>query len=264
VSAALLAAAAAAALCAGLGAALVRSRARARQLRTRLGEALEQLERLEHSFRRLAPHPLVEKVIASDGAAAGESRQVTVIFADIAGFTSLSEKLEPAVLVRVLNGYFDRMNRAIGEHRGQISTFLGDGLLALFGAFEHNPWQGNDALHAALAMRAALADYNRELAAQALPPLAIGIGVHRGVGVAGLVGSRERTEFAVVGGIVNVAARVQAHTRVLGVDVLATGAACEAADPRFVLRALPPAALRGIERPVSIFAVEGFGDAPRA
>ena len=91
--------------------------------------------------------------------------------------------------MRVLNGYFERMSRTITEHRGHISTFVGDGILALFGALQPNPWQANDAAHAALAMREALAAYNRELEAQRLPTLAFGVGLHRGVGVAGLAGA---------------------------------------------------------------------------
>jgi adenylate cyclase len=160
--------------------------------------------------------------------------------------------------VKILNGYFERMSRAITDHRGHVSTFIGDGILALFGALEPNPWQGNDALHAALAMRSALAAYNRELGAQGLPQLSIGVGLHRGVGIAGLVGSEELKEFAIVGRTVNVAARVQDLTRVHGVDILLTEEVRETLDPRFALRPLPAAALRGIAQPVTVFAAERF------
>lgn len=95
-----------------------------------------------------------------------------------------------------------------------------------------------------------------------LPPLGLGIGVHRGSGIAGLIGSREKMEFAVVGGVVNVAARLQSHTRVTGVDILASRFVCDAADPRFTLHALPAAELRGINHPIPIFAVERFDENP--
>jgi adenylate cyclase len=167
----------------------------------------------------------------------------------------MSERLEPAVLARVLNGYFQRMSDAIHEHRGHVSTFVGDGILAYFGALQPNPWQCNDAVRAALAMRAAIRDYNEELAKEGLPPLAVGIGIHRGPGLAGLVGSRERMEYAFVGPTVNLAARVQTLTRVHKVDILVTEALREHLDPRFVLTPMPAEFVKGIEEPVVTYAV---------
>jgi adenylate cyclase len=252
-------------LVAGAGLALLllagllwRARAEAARLAARLEAASMQLERLQISFSRFAPEELVEQIIASGLPTAGEKKEVTVLFADLVGFTVLSESVDPSVLVGILNGYFERMSRAITDHRGHVSTFIGDGILALFGALAPNPWQGNDALHAALAMRGALAAYNRELEAQGLPQLSIGVGLHRGVGIAGLVGSEELKEFAIVGRTVNVAARVQDLTRVHGVDVLLTEEVRETLDPRFALRPLPPAELRGIAKPVPVFAAERF------
>lgn len=223
--------------------------------RARLGSISGELERLEHAFARFAPMELVERVIASGVPTGGERKDVTVLFADLVGFTPLSESVDPSALVRILNGYFERMSRAITTHQGHISTLIGDGILALFGALEANPWQTDDALRAALAMRAELAAYNAELAAEGLPKLAIGIGVHRGTGIAGLVGSPELMQFTVVGTVVSVAARVQALTREHKVDVLVTADAQRALDPRFALRALPPHALKGISEPVTTFAV---------
>lgn len=249
----------AALLCAAAAAAFAglwrRARRANRLARTRLGAASAELERLEHAFARFAPMELVERVIASGVPATGERKEVTALFADLVGFTPISESVDPSALVRILNGYFERMSRAITSHQGHISTLIGDGILALFGALEANPWQTNDAVRAALAMRAELAAYNAELAAEGLPELAIGIGVHRGTGIAGLVGSPELMQFTVVGTVVSVAARVQSLTREHKVDVLVTADAQRALDPRFALRALPPQALKGISEPVTTFAL---------
>jgi adenylate cyclase len=250
------------ALIAILCAALLRTRRRVEGLRERLDSASAELERLQHAFTRFAPRAVVEEVIARGVSTRGERKEVTVLFADLVGFTPLTESIDPDTLVRVLNGYFERMSRAITEHQGHISTLIGDGILALFGAVEPNPWQSNDATHAALAMRAALAEYNRELAADGLPTLALAVGLHRGTGVAGLVGSQDLVQFTVVGSTVSVAARVQDLTRVHGVDILATQPVRSALDPRFTLRALPPTALRGIAEPMEIWAVEDFLVAP--
>jgi adenylate cyclase len=150
------------------------------------------------------------------------------------------------------------MSRVIAEHRGHVAALVGDGIFALFGALEHDPWQSDGAAHAALAMRVEIADYNAELADAGLPSLALGIGLHRGSGVAGLVGSPELMTYAFVGRAVNLAARVQDLTRVYGVDVLVTEAVRSAIDPRFALRELPPREVRGIAEPVATFALEGF------
>lgn len=241
-----------------LGALCWRQRTQARRLRAQLEVAARALQDLQRSFSRFAPDEVVERVIAGGVDTLGEKREVTALFADLVGFTALSERLEPAVLVEVLNGYFERMSRAITDHRGHVSTFLGDGILALFGALEPSPWQGDDAVRAALGMQAALERYNEELAARGLPRLAMGVGIHRGEGVAGLVGSSDLKEFTVVGGPVNVAARVQDLTRSLDADILLTETVKHRLDPRFATRALTAATLRGIAEPVPIFAADGL------
>lgn len=239
----------------------VRARREALRLRRRLRAADRNLESLQTSFSRFAPEEIVERILAQGISTGAERKEVTALFADLVGFTALSERIEPPVLLRMLNGYFQRMSDAITHNRGHVSTFLGDGILALFGALQPNPWQANDAVHAALAMRRVLEDYNKELLREGLPTLSVGIGIHRGAGVTGLVGSRELMQFAFVGRIVNVAARVQDLTRVLPGDILVTRAVAERLDRRFLRRPMPPAELRGIEGPVETFAVERFEEA---
>jgi adenylate cyclase len=240
----------------GLFIAWRRARARLARLREALDAKSADLEHLQVSFARFAPEEIVERVAARGVSTQGERKEVTVLFADLVGFTALSESMEPDVLVRILNGYFERMSRAITDHRGHVSTFIGDGILALFGALQPNPWQANDAAHAALAMREALVAYNRELEVERLPSLSIGIGLHRGRGVAALVGSRDLMQFAFVGRIVNLAARVQDLTRKFQVDILLTRAVKDTLDRRFALRELPATPVRGIAGDVEIFALE--------
>ena len=248
----------AALLIGGLGTALYRSRREVLRLRVRSEATASNLETLQTSFAHFVPKEVIERVISSGISTGAERKDVTALFADLVGFTALSESMEPALLVRILNGYFERMSQAVTEHRGHVSTFLGDGVLALFGALQPNPWQANDAVHAALAMLRELERYSQELADQGLPTLAIGVGLHRGTGVAGLVGSRDLLHFACVGRIVNMAARLQDLTRACDADILITEAVRRDLDPRFVLRPMAPAALRGIEQPVATHAVEGF------
>jgi class 3 adenylate cyclase len=250
-------------LLAVLAGALVRQRRRNASLQAQLETAAAHLQHLQEACSRLAPAGVVQRLIA-DGTTAGtepvaERKVVTALFADLVGYTAMSERLEPAVLARVLNGYFQRMSDAIHEHRGHVSTFFGDGILAFFGALQPNPWQCDDAVRAALAMRAAIREYNAELTREGLPPLAVGIGIHRGPGLAGLVGSRDRMEYAFVGRTVNLAARVQSLTRTHQVDILVTDALRADLDKRFALAPMPPEPVKGIDEPVVTYAV---GEAP--
>lgn len=231
-------------------------------LRAQLEGAEADLEHLQEACSRLAPAGVVQRLVTerttTESAPIAERKVVTALFADLVGYTALSERLEAAVLARVLNGYFQRMSDAIHDHRGHVSTFLGDGILAYFGALQPNPWQCNDAVRAALSMREAIRDYNAELAREGLPPLALGIGIHRGPGLAGLIGSRERMEYGFVGRTVNLAARVQGLTRSHHVDILVTEALRVDLDTRFVLDPMPPESVKGIAEPVVTYAVRAM------
>src|SRR6476620_8577414 len=152
---------------------LARLRRRATALEARLAAAAHDLESLQRAFTRFAPAEVVEEIIAQGVSTHSEKKEITVLFADLKGFTPLAEGLDPALLVQLLNGWFERMSRTIDAHRGHVAKFIGDGILALFGALESNPWQTNDAVHAALGMRAALAEYNAALAGDDVPPLAM-------------------------------------------------------------------------------------------
>jgi adenylate cyclase len=240
---------------AGLAVVCARQRARLTELRGRLEIAAGDLQRLQESCARFAPASVVDRLLTDGPEAAAVRKEVTALFADVVAYTTLAEQLDPPVLARVLNGYYQRMSDAIAQHSGHVSTFIGDGILAYFGAFEPNPWQSDDAVRAALAMRHALDEYNGELATEGLAPLAIGIGLHRGTVLAGLVGTRERMEYACIGRTVNVAARVQTLTRTHQTDILITGAVRERLDPTFTLIAQPAAPIKGIAEPIVTFAV---------
>jgi len=237
---------------------LARRRAEVERHREALARSSERLEHLERAFQRFAPLDVVERFAQGDSGHEPSHRKVTVLFADLKGFTSMSERIEAAVMVEMLNGYFRAMNAALTRHHGHLARLMGDGLMALFGALENNPWQAADAVQAALAMREALERYNTEITARGLPRLEFGVGVHAGEVVAGVMGSDRLMEFTVIGDSVNLAARVEALTRVHGVDILVTDAVRETLDDRFVLRAMPPVAVKGKSQPVATWAVESF------
>jgi adenylate cyclase len=232
-----------------------RTRRATAQLEQRLRVASQELEALQQAFSRFAPAQVVERIIAGGVATHPEKKDVTVLFADLKGFTALGERLDPAVLVGMLNDWFERMSDVIAAHGGHVSKFIGDGILALFGALDSNPWQRSDAVRAAFAMQAALAELNARRPPER-PPLAMGVGVHHGPVVAGVIGSNELVEYGVIGSTVNVASRVQGLTRVHDVDVLVTDAVRAHLDPRVVARAMPAVAVKGLPAPLVTYALE--------
>ena len=233
-----------------------RSTREAQRLRRRIAIGASELENLQQAFSRFAPDEVIERIISEGVTDYGEKKTVTVLFADLVGFTALSEQLEPTVLVGILNGYFEHMSRAITDHRGYVSTFIGGGLLAFFCATDPNPWQGNDCVYAALAMREALQSYNKELKERELSQLAVGIGLHCGTGVVGLMGSTQLKEFAFVGCAVNVAARVRTLTRQFENDIILTEALKQTIEPRFETSQLPNTSVKGVREALAIHALD--------
>ncbi len=242
-----------------LAAGVLRVQRRARQMERLLADSEARLEQLQRQFERFVPADLVERL--TDGSDhAPQRRQVTMLFADLRGFTALCDRLDPAVTVDILNNYFSRMNGVIGRHHGHINELVGDGLLALFGALEPNPWQGRDSVLAALEMRAELARYNAELRTKSLPELRFGIGIHAGEVVAGVMGAGALNKFSVTGDPINVASRVEGLTTVHQVDLLITEEIRATLDPRFVLRRMPAVRVKGKPDPIVTYFVEGLQD----
>ena len=228
---------------------------RARRLERLLALTRDKLEQVQRQFEQFVPADVVEQVTGVRGSYAPERRRATMLFADLRGFTALCDRLDPAVTVSLLNGYFRRMDEAIGRHHGHINELVGDGLLALFGALEPNPWQARDSVLAALEMRAALARYNEELRAKSLPELRFGIGIHSGEVVAGVMGAGALNKFGVTGDPINIASRVEGLTSVHGVDLLVTEEIRRALDGRFVVRAMPAMPVKGKPEPIVTYFV---------
>ncbi len=241
---------------AGLGAWALLQRTQLRQVERVLQDTNGRLERLQVHFARFAPNDVVEQLTEAQPGLHASRRIVTVLFADLKGFTALSDRMDPEQMLPILNGYFQAMTRPIVEHHGRVTELIGDGLLALFGALEPNPWQARDAVLAALAMRQELERYNQSLAARGLPTLQMGIGIHRGEVLAGVMGNEELSKFGVVGDTINVAARVETLTREMGVDLLVTDDVRRELDPRFRMRPMPPAAVKGKPEPILTYHVE--------
>lgn len=186
----------------------------------------------------------------------GERREICLLFADIRGFTTLSESLPPEEVTRLLDRYFSRMVAAIHAHGGTLDKFMGDGIMAFFGAPQPRDNPCVDAFAAARAMLAALAGFNRELAGEGRSPLAIGIGLNYGAAVVGYIGAADRHEYTAIGDAVNTASRIEGLTKEAGYPLLASRAVLDRLADRDGFVPLGEMAVKGRA------AVEVFGWRP--
>ena len=212
-----------------------------------------QEERRRNLERFLAPE--VAAVVAAAAAplgTGGERRTVSVLFNDIRGFTGLAERLPPEIVAEVLTEFFTTMTEQVFAHGGMLDKFLGDGLLAVWGAPLDAPDNADRALRAARAMRAALDGVNKDWVGRGLPALSVGIGLARGEVFAGRIGSEHRLDYTVIGDTVNVAAKLCA---VAGAEeILMTAAFCDALSPAPGLSARPDLEVRGRTGVVRVWA----------
>lgn len=206
--------------------------------------------------RFLAPE-VVELVAASPEQVklGGTNQKVTVLFSDIRGFTSLSETLPPERIVEILNEYFTRVTDVIFDHGGTLDKFLGDGLMALFGA----PFsKGNDAANAvkaSLAIQDLVRELNRDAEARGWPELRVGIGISTGIVTAGNIGSPKRIDYTVIGDAVNVSSRLCSNAE--AAQVLISESTAAEVHGVFDLRELQPMQLKGKSAPLDVYAVAG-------
>jgi len=225
------------------------------ELNERFNDMVAELRRAQTArevFGRYVSPVVAQRALERGVELGGEEVRATALFADLRGFTAMTSRLRPAAAVEVLNAYYAAIDRVCEREGGVITQFLGDGVVAVFGA----PLQPLDD-HAAAALRAARA-LRRELAVGAgRNPLDVGIGICTGVMIAGNVGAGTRISYTIVGDAVNQAARLQVLTRDLGIPVLLTASTRDALDPatRATLRPCGAVPLRGIQPPVEVYGV---------
>ncbi|WP_324778640.1 CHASE2 domain-containing protein [Thiobacillus sedimenti] len=205
-------------------------------------------------FGQYVPPELADEMSRDPGhyTMEGQSRDMTVLFSDIRGFTNFSEKLPPTELAEVLNAYLSTMTRIVQEQRGTIDKYIGDAIMAFWNAPVDLADHATRAVATALAMQAALPQLNREFAARGWPELKIGIGVNTGRMSVGNMGSEFRMSYTVMGDAVNLGSRLEGITKQYGVGILVTQPTVDA-DPVHAFMKVDVVRVKGKETPVAIY-----------
>lgn len=187
----------------------------------------------------------------------GHRREMTVLFSDMRGFTTLTEQGEPEVIVRTLNEYFTRMVDLVFQHHGTLDKFVGDMVMALFGAPLDDSDHADHAVQTALDMVAELGRLNARWTAEGRPALDIGVGINTGPMIAGNIGSDAIMSYTVIGDAVNLGARLESLNKQYGTRIIISDATRQQLKQRYVLRPLGEVVVKGKSQAVSIFEVVG-------
>lgn len=222
----------------------------------RAHERLAREEVARANYGRFLPEYVVKQILENPDSfkLGGVMQTITVLFADIRGFTRLSEHASPEKIVQLLNRYFSAMTDIIFAHGGTLDKYLGDGLMALFGAPTATPKDAGNALSAAVAMQRRLLGINEELRTEGFAEIGVGMGLHTGEVTVGYIGSERRSEYTAIGDTVNTASRLESNAK--GGEILISDATAKAAHSRYQLKPREAITVKNREQPVPLFEVE--------
>ncbi len=222
----------------------------------RAHERLAREEVARANYSRFLPEYVVKQMLENPDSfkLGGVSQTITILFADIRGFTRISEHAPPEKIVGLLNRYFSAMTDIIFAHGGTLDKYLGDGLMALFGAPTATPDDASNALNAAVAMQRRLMGINRELREEGFPEIGVGMGLHTGEVIVGYIGSDRRSEYTAIGDTVNTSSRLESNA--VGGQILISDATAKAAHSRYKLNPREAIMVKNRQQPVNLWEVD--------
>lgn len=217
-----------------------------------MAKGLAEKEKVRNLLGKVVSPQVASELLSRGVELGGEEREVTVLFSDLRGFTSLCEGQSPKQILGLLNEYFSAITEVIEANGGVVDKFIGDAVMALFGAPVAQPDSAERAIRTALGMQRALEKVNESFMARGLPPLAIGIGINTGKVVAGNMGSQSRLNYTVIGDGVNLASRLESITKDYAATIIVSEATAHAASS-LAYRELGMVQVKGRQEPVRIF-----------
>lgn len=232
------------------------------ELATRTNHAEAARQRIRDAFSMYLAPAVVEELVADPDSLrlGGQRREITALFSDVAGFTTISEQLDPAQLTDLLNAYLSEMTDIVLQEGGTIDKYIGDAIVAMFGAPLSQPDHAARACRAAIRCAQRLDELRDKWVAEGWPEIHARIGVNSGVAVVGNMGSEKRFDYTMLGDMVNLAARLEGTNKVYGTDVMVGESTAALVQGQIALRELDRVAVKGKNEPVSVF--EGLSPGP--
>jgi adenylate cyclase len=216
---------------------------------------------VRRSLGQLVDREVANQIVDQDETLSGQTREATIFFTDVRNYTTLCEGKTPEEVVSILNELFAMMGRVIARHQGCIVDFIGDAVLAAFGAHKDNPNHAADAVATALEAQAQLDILNLAWQKRGIPRLQIGVGIHSGEVLAGIVGSGQRKKFGVTGDTVNTGSRVEGLNKEFSTSILITRETLERLNGKFKVQGHGEVKVKGREKAVEVFEVLGTATA---
>ncbi len=215
---------------------------------------LKERDHIKSTFAHYVSHQVMDSILSSGGEIqlSGDRRRITVLFCDIRGFSTLSEKLPPEKVVKLLNEYFESMVEVVFRNKGMLDKFIGDGMMVLFGAPEDDPYQEEHAMRTAIEMQQEL----HRLAEKWKPEgivIRSGVGINSGPAVVGNIGSSRRMDYTAIGDTVNLASRLESATKDLGVEILVSEYTYIAIKGSFPLKEMGSIYVKGRTEPIQTY-----------
>jgi adenylate cyclase len=222
--------------------------------------------KMKKLFGQYVSKDVYEQLVANPGLArlGGQRREMSVLFSDIRGFTSVSEKGQPEEIVHMLNEYFTRMVEVVFHHKGTVDKFVGDMVMALFGAPLEDPQHAEHAVEAALDMLQELKKLNVKWTAEGRPSLDIGIGINTGPMIAGNIGSDQIMSYTVIGDAVNLGSRLESLNKQYSTHIIISDATRSRLTGTYTFKPLGDVVVKGKTKPVAIFEVVDRAERPSA
>jgi|SaaInlStandDraft_6_1057023.scaffolds.fasta_scaffold07903_3 adenylate cyclase len=222
---------------------------------------LEERDKVKNVLNKFHGSAITDDLLKGELELGGSNKEVTVFFSDIRDFTKFSEGHTPEEVVMMLNEYFAIMVSIINKNKGVVDKFIGDAIMAVWGAPEKSDDDPFNAVKASLEMRQELDKLNERRQLRGEVPIKIGVGIHTGRAISGTIGSDERMEYTVIGDAVNTASRIEASTKSFGTDLLISGETSDIIAESYLIEEAGKVEVKGKTEPLRLYKVKGYIDA---
>lgn len=223
-------------------------------------DGLKERDKVKTLFSKFHGSSVAQEMLTNEIGVKGSNKEITVFFSDVRGFTAFSEGHTPEEVVEMLNEYFAVMVSIINRNYGVVDKFIGDAIMAVWGAPQSTGKDSYWCLKSCMEMRVALNDLNEKRKLRGQMPIMIGMGVHSGKAISGTIGSEERMEYTVIGDTVNQTSRIESSTKAFGTDLLISHETAEQVKSHFIIEFAGSAEVKGKSEPLKLYKIQGYID----